>query len=74
MDLDGLDYWGNNAREIRTLLYQRWKDGLFLKIEAFPSWPEISSHPDLATLRDLEKRLEAVTGKNKKLRKKKAAA
>lgn len=74
MNLDGPDFWGNKAREIRTLLYQRWKDCSFLGIENLPSWPEIVSHPDLSTLQDLEKRLEGAGGKEKKTRKKKESA
>ncbi len=58
MRLDGPDTWGNKAREIRTLLYQRWKECYFSGIEDLPSWPEIEARPDLATLRDLEGRLE----------------
>ncbi len=74
MQLDGPDFWGSKAREIMTLLYLRWTDCLFLKIDGLPSWPEIVSHPDLSTLRDLEKRLEGAVGKKKKFRKKKEAA
>lgn len=72
MQLDGPDFWGSKAREIRVLLYQRWKDCLFLKIDGLPSWSEIESHPDLEALHDLEKRLEAANGK--KTRKRKEAA
>ncbi|MHB8544817.1 MAG: hypothetical protein ACYC9S_12585 [Leptospirales bacterium] len=72
MQLDGPDFWGNKAREIRVLLYQRWKDCHRLGIEVLPSWPEIVSHPDLETLRNLEKRLEAANGK--KVQRRKVAA
>ena len=74
MELDGPDFWGNKAREIRALLYQRWKDCYFLGVLDLPSWPEIVAHPDLSTLRDLEKRLQGAGGKKKKVRKKKEAA
>ena len=74
MQLDGPDFWGNKAREIRTLLYQRWQDCHRLSIEGLPSWTEIESCPDLKALSDLEKRLEAATGREKKPRKRKEAA
>ena len=74
MQLDGPDFWGNKAREIRVLLYQRWTDCYFLGVPDLPSWPEIVTHPDLSTLGDLEKRLEGAGGKEKKARKKKEAA
>jgi len=74
MQLDGPDFWGNNCREIQTLLYQRWKDCSFLGIPNLPSWPEIMSRPDLSALHDLEKRLEGTAGKEKKTPKKKEAA
>ena len=74
MQLDGPDFWGNKCREIQTLLYQRWKDCLFLGIPDLPGWPEIMSRPDLSALHDLEKRLEGTGGKEKKARKKKEAA
>ena len=73
MQLDGTDIWGCKAREIRTLLYQRWKDCHTLVVPDLPSWPEIVSHPDLPALRDLEKRLEGAGGKEKTARKKKEA-
>lgn len=74
MQLDGTDIWGNKAREIMTLLYQRWKDCYFLEIEDLPSWPEIAARMDLSTLRDLEKRLEGAGEEEKKTRKKKKEA
>lgn len=72
MKLEGTDIWGNKAREIMTLLYQRWKDCYFLEIKDLPSWSEIAAKGNLSTLRDLEKRLEETGGK--KTRKKKEAA
>ncbi len=74
MRLDGPDIWGNKAREIRTLLCQRWKDCYFRGLPDLPSCPEIMAHPDIRTLDDLEKRLEGAGRKEKKPRKKKAAA
>jgi hypothetical protein len=74
MQLDGPDFWGIKAREIRTLLYQRWKDCLLLKIEGLPSWTEIESRPDLEVLSDLERRLESAKGMEKRPRKRKEAA
>lgn len=70
MRLDGPDTWGNKAREIRTLLVQRWKDCYFSGIEDLPSWPEIEARSDLATLRDLERRLEKAAGRGAKPEKK----
>jgi len=74
MQLDGPDFWGNKAREIRTLLYQRWRDCCLSGIEDLPSWSEIAAHPDPSVLRDLENRQEGAGGTEKKHRKKKKAA
>ena len=71
MHLDGSDLWGNKTREIRTLLYQRWQECHRLGVESLSSWTEIESHPDLETLRNLEKRLEQAN--EKKVPKRKVA-
>jgi len=70
MQLDGPDFWGNKAREIRVLLYQRWKECRRLSVEGIPAWPEIAAQPDLAMLRDLERRLETSGARKTKTRKK----
>ena len=73
MRLDGPDTSGNKAREIRTLLGKLWRDCYFSGIEDLPSWPEIEARPDLATLRDLERRLEKAAGRGSSPGKKRRA-
>ncbi|MHB1564134.1 MAG: hypothetical protein ACYCXP_08590 [Leptospirillum sp.] len=63
MRLDGPDTWGKKARELRTLLYQRWKECLALRLEGLPSWPEIAARPNIEVLCELERRLVLATGK-----------
>ena len=70
MRLDGPDFWGNKARELRTLLYQRWRECYFKGVPDLPSWPKIAAHPDLTALRDLEHRLEKTEGRGERSGKK----